>query len=242
MPRYKIELQYHGKNYHGWQKQPNVHSVQAEIEGQLNQVLQTEVELVGCGRTDTGVHASHYVAHFDSKKPLDCHKTSVSLNRLLPDDISVFKIEMAEPDFHARFFAKSRQYQYFIDYEKSAFRGEIAWCKKVNLNFEVLAQACEILKNHKHFTAFCKGKVPKNNDVCIIYEANWENTTTGAVFTVKANRFLRNMVRAMVGTLIDVGTEKISLQEFQNILNSGTRSDAGKSVPAHGLFLSKIEY
>lgn len=242
MPRYKIELQYHGKNYHGWQKQPNAHSVQAEIEGKLLQILQNEIELVGCGRTDTGVHASHYVAHFDSETVIDCNKSTLSLNRMLPADISVFSIEITAPDFHARYSAISREYKYFIDCEKNAFRGDLAWCINMKLNFTLLEQACEILKNHKHFTAFCKGEIPNNNDVCLIYEAKWENTSTGSIFTVKANRFLRNMVRAMVGTLIEVGTEKISIEDFQNILNDGTRSDAGKSVPAHGLFLTKIEY
>lgn len=242
MPRYKIELQYHGKNYHGWQKQPNAHSVQAEIEGKLSQILQDEIELVGCGRTDTGVHASHYVAHFDSEVAIDCHKSALSLNRMLPTDINVFSIEITSPDFHARFSAVSREYMYFIDFEKSAFRGDVAWCANINLDIQLLEQACEIIKKHTHFTAFCKGEIPNNNDVCIIYQAQWEYTKTGVVFTVKANRFLRNMVRAMVGTLIEVGTQKISIEEFQNILNTGTRSDAGKSVPAHGLFLTKIEY
>jgi len=242
MPRYKIDLQYLGKNYHGWQKQPNAHSVQSEIEAKLSQILQHEIELVGCGRTDTGVHASHYVAHFDSEVAVDCSKTTLSLNRMLPADISVFSIELEQPDFHARFSAVSREYKYFIDFEKSAFRGDLAWCTKVNLDFQLLEKACEIITNHTHFTAFCKGDIPNDNDVCIIHHAQWETTETGLVFTVKANRFLRNMVRAMVGTLIEVGSEKISLQEFQRILNSGTRSDAGKSVPAHGLFLSKIEY
>ncbi len=242
MTRYKIELQYLGKNYHGWQKQPNVHSVQAEIEGKLFQVLQTEVEVVGCGRTDTGVHASHYVAHFDFEKSIDCAKIKNSLNRLLPPDISITHLVEISNDFHARFSAVSREYKYYIDFEKNAFRSDLAWIIKLELNFEPLVKSCEIIKNHSNFSAFCKAKTIKNSYKCIIYEAKWEHTDTGLVFTVKANRFLRNMVRAMVGTLIEVGTEKINLQEFQYILNSGKRSDAGKSVPAHGLFLTKVEY
>jgi tRNA pseudouridine38-40 synthase len=242
MNRYKIELQYLGKNYHGWQKQPNAHTVQAEIESKLNQLMQQEIEIIGCGRTDTGVHASHYAAHFDFDESVDCSKIKISLNRMLPADISILSIYEVASDFHARFSAVSREYKYFIDFEKSAFRGDIAWNNRVDLDFNILANACEIIKNHKHFTAFCKGEIPNNSDVCIIHEAIWEQTEMGLIFTVKANRFLRNMVRAMVGTLIEVGTKKISIQQFQEILNSGTRSDAGKSVPAHGLFLTKVEY
>lgn len=239
--RFAMQLSYNGSNYHGWQAQENVPTVQAEIEKALYIIMQRQVSIIGCGRTDTGVHAKQYTAHFDLEIPLPVNLTH-RLNSLLPADIAIHECTQVSETFHARFDAVFRQYRYYIHYQKDPFKQQTSWLRQGNLDFELMNEAASFLVGTKEFKCFCKGEPPNGNYNCQVLEAFWETEESGAIFTISANRFLRNMVRAIVGTLIEVGQHKISIDEFKSILQNGTRSDAGNSVPAHGLFLEKVEY
>jgi tRNA pseudouridine38-40 synthase len=239
--RYRLDLSYNGSNYHGWQRQENAISVQQIIEAQLEILCQDKVEITGCGRTDTGVHARSYVAHFDMEKALPdnfCYR----LNGMLPVDIAVSNIIAASPDFHARFSAIKREYKYYIHFQKNPFLHGTSWLRRGNVDFEKMNEAASILVGTKSFMCFCKGETPNGSYTCSVYHAAWKWDENGAVFSIEADRFLRNMVRAIVGTLIDIGNEKMDLNAFRELLQNGTRSDAGNSVPAHGLFLENIVY
>lgn len=239
--RYSLTMAYKGTAYHGWQRQENAHSVQAELEKALSVLCRQTMEVVGCGRTDTGVHARHYVAHFDFDGELP-GQVVYRLNGLLPKDIAVSGIEEVSDDFHARFSALARTYGYYIHFKKDPFLDGLSWQRNDNMDFELMNSAAEMLSGKRDFSCFCKGEAPNGNFICDVHSAAWERTADTAVFRISADRFLRNMVRAIVGTLLDVGLHKMSLAEFQELLNSGTRSDAGNSVPAEGLFLERIEY
>lgn len=239
--RYALEIAYHGKAYHGWQKQENAHSVQETLEHKLGILLQHEVNTIGCGRTDTGVHAKQFFLHFDTENKLP-DNFIFRLNTMLPHDISVFSCTQKNDGFHARFDATCREYNYYIHFQKDPFLEDRSWFRYGSLDFDLMNKAAELLIGKKDFRCFCKGEAPGDNYECDIQFAQWKYQENQAVFTIKANRFLRNMVRAIVGTLIEVGMHKTEIASFATILQTGTRSDAGQSVPAHGLFLERITY
>ncbi len=241
MTRFALELRYDGTHYHGWQSQDNAVTVQQTLQEAIAKIQRIEVAVTGCGRTDTGVHASHFVAHFDLTIPLIDDFLS-RLNKVLPFDIAVQSIYSVPNEFNARFDAKSRTYLYHIQLVKDPFRRDYAYSYHRPLNLANMQEACTILKRHKEFGAFCKSHAQNKTNLCDIFEAGWENDQRQLVFKIKANRFLRNMVRAIVGTLIEIGENKIGIQEFESIIESQNRQHAGYSVPAKGLFLHEIEY
>ena len=241
--RYFIQLSYDGTNYHGWQVQDNASTVQEEVEKALGILVREKVEVVGAGRTDTGVHASFYIAHFDSALENLANETIVfKLNCLLPPDIAVQRIFPVRPDAHARFDATYREYKYFIAPRKDPFTFRYAEKENRKLNLAKMNEVAQTLSEYTDFTSFSKlGSDVKTNN-CIIYKAFWEECGDQLVFTVRADRFLRNMVRAIVGTLLDVGLEKITFDDFRTIIEKQNRSSAGASVAAKGLFLVEIGY
>jgi len=239
--RFALRLSYKGTHYHGWQLQENANTVQAEIEKALATLFQTNMEIAGCGRTDTGVHARDYVAHFDTDKPLPDRFLN-RINSLLPTDISVSDCWEVQDNFNARFDAKSREYSYYIHCHKNPFSEEISWQRNGELNIEKMNQAAQLLIGKKAFACFCKGEPPNGSYICDVSDAAWIKKENQYIFTISANRFLRNMVRAIVGTMVEIGTDKMSIESFKSVLDNGARSDAGQSVPAHGLFLEKVEY
>lgn len=240
--RYFIKLAYNGTNYHGWQTQPNAASVQETLSKALSVILNYEIEIVGAGRTDTGVHASEMYAHFDFNLQIDVEKTVHKLNSYLPKDIAVFDLFEVKNDFHARFSAKKRTYEYRICTTKNPFLQEVCWYFHQNLNVELMNKASNLLLGFTDFQCFSKVNTDVATFNCVIFEAYWKQENDQLIFTISADRFLRNMVRAIVGTLINIGLEKISLDDFIKIIESKKRSEAGFSVPAHGLFLTKVEY
>lgn len=244
MQRYFIELAYRGTNYCGWQVQPNANTVQAELEKALSTLLRVEISTTGAGRTDTGVHASFFVAHFDSiQKNLNWdQKFLASLNEILPKDIAVKEIVAVLPDAHARFSALSRTYEYHLSRIKDPFSIDSSWLYKAPLSIDAMKEASNALLHFTDFTSFSKlGSDVKTNN-CKIYFALWESQQSQLVFTIRADRFLRNMVRAIVGTLVDVGRGKLSVPQFISIIEARNRSMAGTSAPPEGLFLTNIEY
>lgn len=243
MARYFIELAYNGKNYHGWQIQPEAVTVQETLNRVLTTLLREEIRVVGAGRTDTGVHASFYVAHFDTPTPLgDPEQTTYKLNRLTGTDIAVRRIYAVRPDAHARFSALSRTYRYFIDKEKDPFTCDYAWRVHPLPDIGRMNEACRILFEYTDFTSFSKLHTDAKTNNCTIMQALWQDTGRQLVFTIQADRFLRNMVRAIVGTLVEVGQGKLTPEDFRRIIESKDRCSAGASVPAKGLFLCHVEY
>jgi tRNA pseudouridine38-40 synthase len=240
--RYFIELAYNGTNYHGWQSQPNAKSVQETLTKALSTVLKTNIEIVGAGRTDAGVHAKQMFAHFDFEEELEIPLLIYKLNSFLPKDISIFNFHKVHDDAHARFDAKKRTYEYHIHSQKDVFDSNGSWYHQNKLNINAMNEACKILLNHTDFECFSKIHTDVFTFNCKIYEAFWQQNNTKLVFTIAADRFLRNMVRAIVGTMINIGLEKISIDDFNKIIESKDRSQAGFSVPAHGLYLTKVEY
>ena len=240
--RYFIKLAYKGTNYHGWQCQPDADSVQETLNKALTMLLKTPIDIVGAGRTDTGVHAQQMYAHFDFENDIDAPQMVHKLNSFLPKDIVIYEILKVSDDAHARFDAIKRTYEYHIHTMKDAFENEGSYQFGQPLNLNLMNQACEILFQHTDFECFSKTNTDVRTFNCVIFEAHWKQIGTKIVFTIIADRFLRNMVRAIVGTMINIGTEKINLADFEKILESKDRSKAGFSVPAHGLYLTKIEY
>ena len=240
--RYFIDLSYNGRAYHGWQIQPDVTTVQAELNNALSTVLRTPLECMGAGRTDTGVHAEQMVAHFDVDKPIDTKDLVYKLNVLLPKDIHINSIREVYPEIHARFEALSRTYVYKISRTKNAFKYKNEHTYTLPLDIDLMNKAAKALFEHTDFQCFSKVKTEVKTYDCTIKEAHWELHKNSLHFTIKADRFLRNMVRAIVGTLIEVGAKKRTLEEFHEIISSKNRSNAGTSAPAHGLYLINIEY
>ncbi len=243
MSRFFLECSYKGTNYHGWQKQPNAISVQEEIERALSVLLRSTIEVVGCGRTDAGVHASKYILHFDCEEMQPSVKQlAYRLNRFLPQDIAVQKIWKVKDDIHARFNAVSRTYKYYIATQKNPFTDEVAYQYTAPLRLDLMNIAALNMIDYKDFTSFSKLHTDVKNNNCTVYNAFWQQSDNQLIFTIKANRFLRNMVRAIVGTLLEVGKEKITVDDFCKIIEKKDRGAAGASAPAHGLFLYDIEY
>ena len=243
MQRYFVHIAYHGKAFHGWQIQPDVHSVQETIEQALFTFLRIETPIVGCGRTDTGVHASSYWFHFDHHESIDPNQIVFKLNNLLPGAIAVYSAHMVPSDLHARFSAKWRTYHYFIHQRKNPFSSETSYLFKKRLDLEAMNLAGQMLLEIDDFGSFCKSGSDQQNNLCHLQVAQWQHISDYRIkFEVTANRFLRNMVRALVGTFIEVGLGKISPEQFIEIAEAKDRSRAGFSVPAEGLFLAKVEY
>lgn len=240
--RYFIELAYKGTNYHGWQYQPNAASVQETLNKALSMLLKTDIDIVGAGRTDTGVHAKQMFAHFDFENEIDVPHLIHKLNSFLPKDIVIFNIQKVTDEAHARFDATKRTYEYQIHTKKDAFENEDSWLYQSPLDLDKMNKACELLFKYNDFECFSKTNTDVHTFNCVIFEANWKQNGNKIVFTISADRFLRNMVRAIVGTMINIGTGKINLTDFEKIIESKDRSEAGFSVPAHGLYLTKIEY
>lgn len=223
--------------------QKDSNSVQDELCKALSVLLKSEITVTGAGRTDAGVHAKDFYAHFDSEKNnLNENNFVFRLNKLLPRDIAVKKIYKVKPDAHARFDAVSRTYVYRIMKNKNPFYINSAYYYYGDLNIDMMNKASEILFKYSDFTSFSKVKTQTKTNNCKIMKAEWEQKEDLILFTIKANRFLRNMVRAIVGTMMEVGRDKISLKDFRNIIESKNRSNAGYSVPAKGLFLINVEY
>ena len=238
-----MKLSYKGTAYHGWQIQPNAISVQETLQAAMQTVLRNEISVVAAGRTDTGVHGKIMYAHFDiDNLPYEKAICIFKLNSLLPKDIAIIDIIAVADDAHARFDAKKRTYEYHINQRKNPFDTEGSWYFRHPLDLNLMNQAAQILLEKTDFESFSKVHTEVNNFRCTISYANWERKDDQLIFTVSADRFLRNMVRAIVGTLINVGTQKITLKEFELIIDSKNRSEAGFSVPAHGLYLTAVKY
>ncbi len=242
MFRYAIEIAYNGKRFHGWQKQLNAVSVQDELDTKLSLLLRQPIETLGCGRTDTGVHAKQFVAHFDTKYEIDGDKIAFKINRLISNDIACKRIWRVENAFNARFDAKWREYEYVITTKPNPFLVDYALLHNPKLDVVAMNKACEVLLKHTDFECFSKVHTQVNNFNCDLMLANWKVEGELLIFTIRANRFLRNMVRAIVGTLLKVGLNELDLIGLEEILASKNRSKAGVSVPAHGLYLTRIEY
>lgn len=239
--RYKIELSYFGRDFHGWQRQLNAISLQQTIEDAIDVVFRDEVTLIGCGRTDAGVHARRFIAHFDSDKLFD-NDAAKKLNNYLPFSIAIHSIKSANSDFHARFDAIKRTYQYQICLSKNPFFIDTAWFIYQRLDVNSMNIAAEQLLKYTDFTSFSKLHTDVKTNDCDIQYAKFEIVDNVLIFTITANRFLRNMVRAIVGTLVNVGKGKINIDGFSSIIEAKNRSQAGQSAPAKGLFLVDIIY
>lgn len=241
--RYFIFFSYDGSRYHGWQIQPDADSVQARLQGALSLLLRSVISVTGAGRTDTGVHARMMVAHFDHDQELDVQQLAYKLNKLLPRDIAVSRIQQVNPHMHARFSATSRMYRYYLHTSKDPFLCLTSYETHYNLDFNKMNQAAKILMEYEDFGAFCKSHADVKTTLCHVTTAEWRQTSaTTWYFEIRANRFLRNMVRAVVGTLVDVGRGRITLEEFRKIVEGKRRTEAGESMPAHALFLEDVTY
>lgn len=243
MARYFIYLGYDGTNYHGWQVQPNGASVQEELQRALSVLMRRPMEVVGAGRTDAGVHARLMVAHVDFDAPIDTLRMTDKLNRLLPPDIAVYRIRRVTDDAHARFNATYRRYQYHLVTSKNPFRRHYAWRVFQSLDFEAMNRAASVLFEYTDFTSFSKLHTDVKTNNCRIMHARWERLSDDEwVFTIQADRFLRNMVRAVVGTLVEVGRGKLSIEGFRQVIEAKDRCSAGTSVPGNALFLVDVGY
>jgi tRNA pseudouridine38-40 synthase len=241
--RYFIKLAYNGTNYHGWQRQENALTIQEVIETGLSLKLGEDIRVMGAGRTDTGVHAEEFFAHFDHNDMNGKLEQLVySLNAYFPADIVICDIFKVKPDMHARFSAISRTYEYRISRLKDPFNHEFVYHYSADLDIDLINRGAEILFDYEDFTSFSKLHTQVRTNNCKMIHAKWEMRNDLLVFTITADRFLRNMVRAIVGTLLDLGKHKIDLSELRKIIENKNRSDAGFSVPAKGLFLTAIEY
>ncbi|WP_208600597.1 tRNA pseudouridine(38-40) synthase TruA [Pedobacter terrae] len=242
--RYFIQLAYDGSLYHGWQTQPNAITVQELLDKAMSVFFRQPIETLGCGRTDAGVHATDFYAHFDVE---DVDEVKVlnaitGINAMLPYQIAAKRMIPVDPDAHARFDATARAYKYYIHFEKDPFKINRSWLVKDELDVEAMNEAAAVLLNYTDFSCFSKSNTQTFTNNCKITKAVFEEQEGGLVFTIQADRFLRNMVRAIMGTLVSVGKKEINLAAFKAIIESKNRSKAGQSVPACGLYLVKIEY
>ena len=239
--RYFIDISYDGSNYHGWQIQPNADTVQHQINLAFSTILNEEINVLGAGRTDTGVHAKKMIAHFDTNQTIDFEKFKYRINGFLKNDISLNDIYKVKEGAHARFSAISRTYEYRVSRTKNPFSVNSYFLLR-DLDFQSMKKACKFLHGSHDYTSFAKLHSENYTNNCEVYIANWKEDENSLIFTIKANRFLRNMVRAIVGTLIEIGEGKISFSDIETILMSKDRAKAGYSVPANGLSLIDVEY
>ena len=241
--RYFISLAYNGTPFHGWQRQPNATSVQETLENALSTLLRQPITIMGAGRTDTGVHAKQMVAHFDVDLDPKTEANLVHmLNRYLDENIVIYSIRAVKEGIHARFDAIQRTYEYHITFQKNPFKQNTHLILHTSLDIDLMNEAANLLLEHNNFEAFSKTHTDVKTFLCDISYAHWVAREDGAIFTITANRFLRNMVRAIVGTLLDVGTKKITVEKVNRIIASKDRGQAGFSVPACGLYLTQISY
>lgn len=240
MARFFLEISYCGTFFHGWQQQEKVRTVQQVIEEALTAILKAE-NVMGCGRTDTGVHASQFYLHFDSEIKVD-DNTRYKLNKFLPWDVSVQRIIPVDEKAHARFDATLREYKYFIHRRKDPFKNLTSTFVNYDLDVEEMKKAAEILPKYVDFSSFARTGSDNKTTICAVFESKIEVGNDQVIYTISANRFLRNMVRAIAGTLMDVGKKKINIIEFQQIIEERDRSAAGKSAAPNGLFLTRVEY
>lgn len=250
--RYFIQLSYDGHDYHGWQIQPNGASVEELLERGLTTLLRQPIDVTGAGRTDAGVSASMMIAHFDTDIPFSYSTLTERLNRLLPTSIAVQRIWPVDSDLHARFSATSRTYHYYVTQRKDPFAAQFAWFVHQPLDFPLMNEASQALLGTQDFTSFAKVHSDVKTMICTVTRASWERIDSTSQllhqeaelwrFTITADRFLRNMVRAIVGTLADVGLHKTTVAQFRQIITDKNRCKAGQSVPGHALFLSNITY
>ena len=239
--RFFIELSYKGTSYHGWQEQPNANSVQGEINKALTVILNANIQVMGAGRTDAGVHAKQIFAHFDCDIAFEIKDLMFKLNRFLPSDIVIHDIFQVKEDTNCRFDAISRTYQYHILQNKDPFN-KTAFLLQKRLDIEAMNEACQYIIGKQDFTSFSKVNTQTFTNNCNVIAAKWEVLDNEIVFTITADRFLRNMVRAIVGTLIDVGIGKIAANDIAKIIAANDRCKSGVSVPAHALFLIEVKY
>ena len=249
MQRYFVTFSYDGTRYHGWQIQPNGDSVQQRLQEALSTLLREPVSVTGAGRTDTGVHARMMVAHFDSDACFEAEvginesQLAYKLNRLLPYDIAVERVEKVSQEMHARFSATSRTYHYYIHTKKDPFLRAYSCELHYELDFAKMNEAAQVLTTYDDFGAFCKSGADVKTTLCCVTAARWVQTSpTTWRFEITANRFLRNMVRAVVGTLIDIGRGRLSLDDFRQVIEGKRRTEAGESMPGNALFLVNIQY
>jgi len=244
--RYFFEISYNGQNFHGWQIQPNANSIQEEIEKVLTKLNgNNPIEIVGCGRTDSGVHAQHYIFHadYDTQLTIDLNQFRYKLNKVLSDDVVIHSISLVSNDLHARFSAVRRTYRYFFHAFKNPFIYNTSWCFQHSLDFKRMNEACQFLIGTQDFSSFSKSNTDVKTNICTVFSANWVDNQDGTFyFEISADRFLRNMVRAIVGTLIEVGKKNVNPEEIKTIITKKNRGAAAVSVPAHGLYLWKVEY
>lgn len=240
--RYFVHLAYNGTNYCGYQTQPELPTVQLTVEQALSTLLRERIAIVGCGRTDTGVHASDYYAHFDSEGTIDTAQLAFKLNSFLPEDIAIFDIFPVRDTAHARFDATARTYQYHVSNRRLPFRqGQYSRIYYVP-DIDMMNEGARILMEYEDFTSFAKLHTQVKTNICHLSEAHWDTVGEEWVFTIRSNRFLRNMVRSVTGTLLDVGRGKLTLDGLRRIVEQKDRCAAGVSMPPQGLFLTKVEY
>ena len=245
LQRYFLQLSYKGTAYHGWQTQPNALAIQEVLDKALLTYFRKPIETLGCGRTDSGVHASLFYAHFDLDvilSEIDIEKAIKGINSLLPHDIAVEKMIAVAAHAHARFDATLRSYEYHIHFQKNPFKTEVSWLIRDDLDVEAMNTAAKIIMQYQDFGAFCKANADNHTNICSVIKSEWEIKPDGINYHISANRFLRNMVRAIVGTLVEVGKGKIKPNAMHQIIQSQNRSIAGASVPACGLFLTDVQY
>jgi tRNA pseudouridine38-40 synthase len=240
--RHFIHLAFNGANYAGWQIQPNASSVQETLNKALSTLLREAVYVVGAGRTDTGVHARQMFAHFDCEAEFNPTELAFRLNRFLPADIAIKEIFPVDADAHARFSATSRSYQYLLTPQKNPFATNLAWLFAHPLDVQTMNEAATLLLGEKDFGAFSKSNTQTHTNICNVTHAQWAVDGDFLVFSITANRFLRNMVRAIVGSLVNVGQNKTTVAGFQDIITAKNRTLAGESAPAHGLYLTHVAY
>lgn len=241
--RYFLTLAYNGTSFHGWQRQPNASSVQQALEDALTTLLRKPIAITGAGRTDTGVHAKEMMAHFEADLSVEAEENlPYLLNRFLKEDIVIHRLERVKADAHARFDATARTYEYHLGFQKNPFKQQLYYYFHQPVSVEKMNEAAQILLAYDDFEAFAKTHSDVKTFLCDVTKADWESTAEGAIFTITANRFLRNMVRAIVGTLLEIGTGKIEVADMHKIIQSKDRAEAGFSVPAAGLYLTEIQY
>ncbi len=240
--RYLARLKYNGSEFCGWQVQPNSLTVQEVVEQKLSMLLSCEIKVVGCGRTDTGVHANDFYLHFDSQSnQVDVKQLRYKLNSVLPASIVITELRKVSIEFHARFSAVSREYKYYINLDKDPFRKNSWWVRQP-LDVKSMEIASEFLLNYRDFTSFSKSHTDVKTNLCLIDQVSVKQVKSYITITIRANRFLRNMVRAIVGTLVEIGLGKRTPEEMKLIIEAKDRSAAGSSAPARGLFLNEIIY
>ena len=242
MRNLKLVIEYDGTNFVGWQSQTNGRSVQDEIASLLSNVLQERISLIGAGRTDSGVHARGQVANFHTDSKLDGRALFNALNGLLPEDISVHSVEEVPESFHSRFSASERAYRYYISRRPTAIERRFTWFVKYDLDVLLMNEAANLIIGEHDFESFCKYEAEVDHYRCSVAKSQWESMAEKIVFEIRANRFLHGMVRALVGTMVDVGRGFISLPDFEEIINARDRRKAGMAAPPQGLFLEEVTY